>query len=61
MKELKSYKSWTISDEFWEAIKGELPTHRRDPEKEYKRKPGGGAIPELNALAIYLRKSDIKL
>jgi len=42
MKELKSYKSWTISDEFWEAIKDEVPAHERDPEREYKRKPGGG-------------------
>jgi transposase len=40
-----SYQSWTISDEFWEAIKDELPKHERDPEKEYKRKAGGGRKP----------------
>lgn len=45
MEKLKSYKSWTISDEFWEAIKNELPTHERDPNKDYKRKPGGGRKP----------------
>ncbi len=41
----KSYKSWTISDEFWEAIKDEIPVYERDPNKEYKRKPGGGRKP----------------
>ena len=40
-----SYQSWTISDEFWEVIKDELPKSERDPNREYKRKPGGGRKP----------------
>ena len=34
-----------ISNEFWEAIKQYIPEHERDPNKEYKRKPGGGRKP----------------
>ena len=45
MDEKKSYKSWTISDAFWEAIKEEIPDRSRNPEKEYQRKPGGGRKP----------------
>ena len=26
----KSYKSWTISDAFWEAIKDEIPERQRE-------------------------------
>jgi transposase len=40
-----SYKSWTISDSFWEAVKEYIPEHEREPEKEYRRKPGGGRKP----------------
>ena len=43
--EEKSYKSWTISDAFWEAIKDEIPERRRAEGKAYKRKPGGGRKP----------------
>ena len=43
--EKKSYKSWTISDAFWEAIKDEVPERQRSAEKTYKRKPGGGRKP----------------
>jgi transposase len=42
MKNQGSYQSWTISDEFWEAIKGYIPVYKRDPEKTYKRRVGGG-------------------
>jgi transposase len=45
MKRKKSYKSWVMSDEFWEAVRDEIPEHTRDPEREYKRKPGGGRKP----------------
>ena len=41
----KVYKSWTISDELWEAVKDEIPPRRRDPEKVYKHKPGQGRPP----------------
>jgi len=43
MSEKKMYRSWTISDEFWEAVKDEIPERQRSTDKEYKRKPGGGS------------------
>lgn len=45
MEERKSYKSWTISDEFWEAVKEYIPKHKRDPQKVYKCAPGRGRKP----------------
>ena len=41
----QGYKAWTVSDEFWEAVKGYIPQHARDPSKEYKRAVGGGRKP----------------
>ncbi len=41
----QAYQSWTISDEFWEAVKGYIPEYARDPERKYQRKPGGGRKP----------------
>lgn len=43
--EKKSYQSWTISDEFWEAIKGLIPDRKRDPNKTYKCASGRGRKP----------------
>ena len=43
--EKKRYEAWTISAEFWEAIKGEIPKKERDPAKEYKNAPGQGRKP----------------
>lgn len=42
MEKKKSYRSWTISDELWERIKGLIPKKERDPGKTYKNKPGQG-------------------
>lgn len=49
---MKSYKSWTISDEYWEEIKCYLPDHKRDPNRVYKCKPGRGrpALPKRQVL-----------
>ena len=41
----QAYESWTISDEFWAVIEPYIPTHQRNPNKEYKRKPGAGRKP----------------
>ncbi|WP_435368006.1 transposase [Paenibacillus pasadenensis] len=39
-------QTWTLSDEFWQMIKDELPKPtKRDPNRTYKRKPGGGRKP----------------
>jgi transposase len=35
-------KSWEITDEFWNEFKSLLPEKERDPNKVYKRAPGGG-------------------
>jgi len=45
MEEQKGYKSWTISDEFWEAVKEYIPKRERDPQKVYKCAPGRGRKP----------------
>ena len=41
----KAYKSWTISDELWKAVKDEIPIKKRTPEKVYQNKPGQGRPP----------------
>ena len=38
-------QSWKITDEFWEVVKDLLPERKRDPNKQYKRKPGAGRPP----------------
>ena len=43
--EKKSYKSWTISDAFWKAVKENIPERSRETGKRYQRKPGGGRKP----------------
>ena len=45
MEEVKSYKSWTISDEFWSIAKEHIPEPKREEGREYKRKQGGGRKP----------------
>jgi hypothetical protein len=41
-KRMARRRTWEISDEFWALVEPLLPTTRRDPERIYKRKPGGG-------------------
>ncbi|MEY8316939.1 hypothetical protein AALB19_06395 [Oscillospiraceae bacterium 50-58] len=45
MSEKKNYQAWTISDEFWETVKGEIPKKERNPAKEHKNAPGQGRKP----------------
>ena len=45
MSEKKNYQSWTISEEFWEAIKGDIPKTERDPKKKCVHAPGQGRKP----------------
>jgi len=42
---VKQKQSWTITDAFWDEVKYFIPVRRRDDDKEYKRKPGGGRKP----------------
>ncbi|MDR1647488.1 MAG: transposase, partial [Zoogloeaceae bacterium] len=39
---MKKTRTWEISDEFWALVEPLLPATRRDVERSYKRKPGGG-------------------
>ena len=41
-------RTWTVSDEFWALVEPLLPKTRRDPDRIYKRKPGGGRKPTYN-------------
>lgn len=45
MEEQKSIKSWTVSDKLWEVAKDLIPEKKRDPNKTYQRKKGGGRKP----------------
>ena len=43
MAEQKTGKSWTLSDEFWEKVKNEIPAPKgRDPQKQYRHRLGQG-------------------
>jgi transposase len=42
---MKQKHSWEITDAFWEAAEPLIPKRERNPEREYKRKPGGGRPP----------------
>ncbi len=35
-------KTWEITDDFWNKVESNIPTHPREPGKSYCRKPGGG-------------------
>jgi transposase len=39
------YKSWTVSDTFWEKVEPLLPERTRDPNKKYQRSEGAGRRP----------------
>ena len=38
-------KSWEVSDSFWKKVEPLIPSRKRDPNKKYHRKPGGGRKP----------------
>ena len=39
---MKQKQSWKVTDTFWSEVKHLIPVKKRDKEKEYKRKAGGG-------------------
>ncbi len=41
-------QSWEVSESFWESVKLLIPEPERDPNKAYKRKPGGGRVTGAN-------------
>ena len=66
MDEKKSYKSWTISDEFWEKVKDVIPDTgtKRDPNKVCQNKPGQGrkALPARDSLegVLYVLRTGVQ-
>ncbi len=42
---MKATKSWTVSDEMWKRVKPLIPARKRDENKDYVRRPGGGRKP----------------
>jgi len=38
-------QSWEVSDAFWNKVEPLIPVKKRDPNKTYKRKAGGGRKP----------------
>lgn len=42
---MKKLAVWELSDALWERIEPLIPQRERDPEKVYRRKPGGGQKP----------------
>ncbi len=55
--EKKSYKSWTISDVFWEVVKDEIPERQRAKDNVYKRKLGDvrKALSKRRVADLFLR------
>lgn len=57
-------KSWEITDEFWEKVKPLLISKPRNPNKEYKRKSGGGKKPmdfrKVLAAIFYVLRTGIQ-
>ena len=41
-------KTWEISDAFWALVEPLIPTSPRNPEQNYKRRPGAGRKPKYS-------------
>ncbi len=41
----RALQSWQVSEAFWQVAEPLLPKPTRDPNKQYKRKPGAGRKP----------------
>jgi transposase len=43
---MKRLPSWVVSEAFWSRVEALIPGPQRNPEKEYRRKAGGGRKPK---------------
>ena len=59
-----SIKSWEVSDAFWEIVEPLIPRPKRDDEKQYKRKVGGGRKPiearTVFSASVYVLRTGIQ-
>jgi transposase len=59
-----SIKSWEVSDAFWEIVEPLTPQVKRNKEKHYKRKPGGGRKPiearKVFSAIVYVLRTGIQ-
>lgn len=55
---------WEVSDEFWDKVEPLIPKPRRDPEREYRRRPGGGRKPlpprQVFAGIVYVLRTGVQ-
>ena len=59
-----SVKSWEVSNALWEIVEPLIPTPKRDKEKQYRRKVGGGRKPlearKVFSAIVYLLRTGIQ-
>lgn len=57
-------QSWDVSDAFWQRVEPLIPASRREPEKSYRRRPGGGRKPmnqrRVFAAIVYVLRTGIQ-
>ena len=58
-------RPWEISDEFWALVEPLVPSSPRSDDKEYKRRPGGGAKPKYSnrvyfSAMVYILRTGIQ-
>ncbi len=61
---MKKLAVWELSDSVWEKVEPHIPKPERDPNKVYKRKPGGGNKPlpyrQVFAGILYVLRTGIQ-
>jgi transposase len=61
---MKKLAVWELSDALWEKVEPFIPKPERDPNKVYKRKPGGGKKPlphrQVFAGILYVLRTGIQ-
>jgi transposase len=61
---MKQKHSWELTDEFWKVAEPLVPQKKRDPNRKYQRKPGGGRPPmaprKVLEAIFYIMRSGIQ-
>jgi transposase len=57
-------KSWEVSDKFWDCVKALIPKRKRDKNKKYLRRMGGGRKPlparQIFEAIVYVLRTGIQ-